>query len=474
LYNTAITVWITLALIYILINVATLLSSNIRLSMVLCISCIALEILSNEIIVYLCGTVASHALIFIVISVSVYRVFFDYRQGLFAAGFGIGIHFLDVLLVLTGVIPQVSVLYAAPGKAELEQYAILTVVTVIIGVLIAFSTINLGMNRYYRLRKILSENWKSDLVFLEQFSEQVSACSDEPSLYAQAAKAVAYIAPFCQSAIILLEDGKAAVQAASGWQDEALSHALRVLLKTGLPEEEMSFTVDTPNKTTVLCLSFECGTGSEAYMLVGTDDPQTPNEHRKKMLQNIAEISGNALSACRRLNQERSVARVDELTGVYNKRYFLEEWPGWLKRALEERTPLAVAIFDIDNFKSYNDTFGHLNGDKLLTRVAQTIRMQLRDRDAVARFGGEEFVVMFDKADLQMGFRIAERIRNAVQELQGGEILRTVTISGGIAALPDDPKDPDALLECADQRLYQAKRSGRNQICPVVNKGSFQ
>jgi diguanylate cyclase (GGDEF)-like protein len=201
-------------------------------------------------------------------------------------------------------------------------------------------------------------------------------------------------------------------------------------------------------------------------VLIGTDDPQMLNEHRKKMLINIAEISGNALSSCRRLDKERNRARIDELTGVYNKRFFLEEWPKWLMRAQEEHTPLAVAIFDIDFFKTYNDTYGHLNGDKLLTRLAQTIRKQIRDRDVVARFGGEEFVVMFDKADLQSAFRIAQRVRNAVQDMQGVEILRTVTISGGISAFPDDSIDPASLLECADQRLYQAKHSGRNQICP--------
>ena len=227
----------------------------------------------------------------------------------------------------------------------------------------------------------------------------------------------------------------------------------------------MSFTLEAPSKMTVLCLSFQCETGSQACMLIGTDDPETLNEHRRKMLLNIAELSGNALSARRRLHDERSRARTDELTRVYNKRYFIEEWPGWLERALEEKTPLAVAIFDIDNFKGYNDTFGHLNGDKLLIRVAQTISMQIRDQDVVARFGGEEFVVMFGNSDLQTGYHIAERIRHAVQELDGDEVLRSVTISGGIAALPGDPEDPAALLECADRRLYHAKKSGRNQNC---------
>jgi hypothetical protein len=85
------------------------------------------------------------------------------------------------------------------------------------------------MNRYYRLRKIISENWKNDLVFIEQFSEQISGCNDESSLYSQTAKAIAYIAPFYQSAIIIFTDGMAAVQTASGWEGETLSHALQVL-----------------------------------------------------------------------------------------------------------------------------------------------------------------------------------------------------------------------------------------------------
>ena len=213
----------------------------------------------------------------------------------------------------------------------------------------------------------------------------------------------------------------------------------------------------------MLCLAFECENGPPAYMIIGSDDMNTLNDHRRKMLLNLAQICGNALSSCRRLNDERSRSLMDELTGVYNKRYFLQVWHKWVDQALSDHNPMAVAVFDIDNFKGYNDTFGHVSGDKLLRRVAQTILSQLRDRDVVARFGGEEFVVMLENADLSLGFLVAERIRDAIQQLQGDEILRPVTISGGIAALPDDPHEPSALLECADQRLYYAKRNGRNR-----------
>ena len=143
-YDEALAAWITLALVYVAINIVTLISSNIRLNRLLCIASIALELTTNEIVVYLSGTIASHALIFMIISVSVYRVFFDYGQGLFAAVYGIGMHFLDVLLVLTGAVPQMSILYPALASAQLGHYAMLTLSSVIIGVFIAFSTINMG------------------------------------------------------------------------------------------------------------------------------------------------------------------------------------------------------------------------------------------------------------------------------------------------------------------------------------------
>jgi diguanylate cyclase (GGDEF)-like protein len=150
------------------------------------------------------------------------------------------------------------------------------------------------------------------------------------------------------------------------------------------------------------------------------------------------------------------------LTELYNKRYLQEQLPVMLKNASEAGEPLCAAMFDIDGFKSYNDTFGHPAGDALLKQVARTMDEVLRECDTAVRFGGEEFLVVFAGADLEGGAAAAERIRAAVGRIDSAN--RPVTVSGGVAAFPEDAQDGDSLVECADRRLYEAKRAGKNRV----------
>jgi diguanylate cyclase (GGDEF)-like protein len=129
---------------------------------------------------------------------------------------------------------------------------------------------------------------------------------------------------------------------------------------------------------------------------------------------------------------------------------------------------LAVFIFDIDHFKKYNDTHGHLPGDEILKSVAQVVRDNLRPGDVACRYGGEEFIVAMPGAKAPDGYAAAERIRAAIEstnfpraETQPGGRL---TISGGVAQFPQDGTSGTDLILHADQALYQAKAAGRNRV----------
>ncbi len=170
----------------------------------------------------------------------------------------------------------------------------------------------------------------------------------------------------------------------------------------------------------------------------------------------------------------RSLAFIDGLTGVANRRRFDEslhvEWRHCQRGAI----PLTLIMIDIDNFKHYNDLYGHQAGDACLQKVAAVIRAGLgRSHDLVARYGGEEFVCLLPDCAPQGAARKAEALRQAVAALdmphESSATAALVTISVGAATcIPDANTNPDQLLAAADAALYTAKTGGRNRVCETV------
>ena len=163
-------------------------------------------------------------------------------------------------------------------------------------------------------------------------------------------------------------------------------------------------------------------------------------------------------------------ARIDGLTGIANRRHFDEAYALEWRRAHRNQYPLSVILIDIDYFKRYNDSKGHIKGDACLKVVATSIENSAqRAADLVGRFGGEEFVVLVPHADARQSGELAERIRAAVAELKlvhgTSEVCDVVTISLGVASgIPHGATSPDGLLIAADQALYRAKDNGRNRV----------
>ncbi len=158
---------------------------------------------------------------------------------------------------------------------------------------------------------------------------------------------------------------------------------------------------------------------------------------------------------------------VDGLTGIYNKRYLVEQLDRELSRAARHGRPLTLVICDIDHFKRVNDEFGHLAGDQVLKEVAQLLKNRIRPDDVIARYGGEELAIILPETDLAGGVRIAEDLRRMIAAqmfaFEADEIH--VTISCGVAQLDPEWRSHDFVC-AADQRLYEAKRTGRNRVRP--------
>jgi len=188
----------------------------------------------------------------------------------------------------------------------------------------------------------------------------------------------------------------------------------------------------------------------------------------KLMLQMVTNLGSIALMHSRNIRSLRAQAHHDGLTGLMNKRGFMVELGKMIFSAENATQSLGVFIFDIDYFKRYNDTNGHLAGDELLKDLAGVVRGCLRQGDVACRYGGEEFVVAMPDVDAEGAMCCAERVRSAVEsyrfpheESQPGGRL---TISGGVAEFPHDGTNGTELLSHADQALYRAKGAGRNRV----------
>ena len=156
---------------------------------------------------------------------------------------------------------------------------------------------------------------------------------------------------------------------------------------------------------------------------------------------------------------------IDELTGIYNRRHFNITLNRELRRSIRYKKSLSLFVFDIDNFKSFNDDFGHIEGDKALQLVAGTLIKTFRSEDTVARMGGEEFAVILPECERQAALIACERFREQLRISSFQNLPREITISGGISGFPEHGYCVEELYIYADDLSYKAKRSGKNQIC---------
>jgi diguanylate cyclase (GGDEF)-like protein len=167
-----------------------------------------------------------------------------------------------------------------------------------------------------------------------------------------------------------------------------------------------------------------------------------------------------------RLEQEhQAAARTDPLTGLANRRAFLEVAAGRLRRHRQGRRPAAVLMFDLDHFKRVNDRFGHAVGDRVLCAFARAAGAQLRAEDVISRIGGEEFAAFLPDTGAQEAVAAANRVRvafaNAAEDVGG--VLVGTTVSAGVALAGED-ENLEPMLARADQALYAAKSRGRNRV----------
>lgn len=170
----------------------------------------------------------------------------------------------------------------------------------------------------------------------------------------------------------------------------------------------------------------------------------------------------------KRLHEElKELATTDSLTGLYNRRSFIEILNEEFNRARHRRLPLSLLMIDADHFKSVNDTYGHDMGDRVLKRLAQICRQILREGDSIGRLGGEEFAVVLPNIELCQACQVAERLRKTVADtiFSPKHSALKITVSIGVSTVREEVPNGEFLLTCADRALYDAKRKSRNAVC---------
>ncbi len=163
----------------------------------------------------------------------------------------------------------------------------------------------------------------------------------------------------------------------------------------------------------------------------------------------------------------QEMAITDALTQVYCRRYFLERFSEELKRSRKNKLCLCFLMIDLDNFKQFNDRYGHLVGDAILRQVSKTICDMVRQIDFIGRYGGEELAIVLAETDKEQASFAAERIRQAIEAsvIKAYDEELRVTVSIGVSTFPDNTDHMRDLIEMADQALYLAKETGKNKVC---------
>lgn len=342
------------------------------------------------------------------------------------------------------------------------------------------------------------EHLVKDLSLIYEIGQEVNSIIDLDKLYAKITETLKKYLRIHELAVLIYDDKKEelAVKAAYGFADD--DAVLRTTFRKG--EGISGLVADTGKKIYIKdtsrekrFLNYKCERPTEASSFLSVPlvykgevmgvvnfarmGAGTFTYQDVRMMSLVGGQVALAIANARLYTRTRELSVRDELTGINNRRYFQQMLQMEWKRAVRFHRRLSLIMVDVDHFKEYNDSFGHIQGDQALKHIGDLLKRNLREVDTVARFGGEEFVLLLPDTDKRGAIAVAEKVRLMIQKqrfiTEARKETRLVTISAGIATYPDDVSEMDDLIDRADIALYRAKENGRNRIelyAPVVKE----
>ncbi len=220
------------------------------------------------------------------------------------------------------------------------------------------------------------------------------------------------------------------------------------------------------NIRSLLCVPFLVKGKSHGCVLIEHTIPEAFDEDNVRLLEIITQQISIAIDNARLYEQLQEFANTDGLTQIYNRVFFQNRLQHELEQARQLGYEVSVILYDIDNFKRFNDTYGHLFGDIVLKTLAKLVKESIRKDDIVARFGGEEFIVLLPHTGKELACEKAEELRKKISELtiRDQSIEASVTVSMGVSTFPTLAQTELTLINSADEALYVAKKSGKNCV----------
>ena len=347
-------------------------------------------------------------------------------------------------------------------------------------------------SQYNRLL-IVERKARQQAEILQQMGVVLSSTLEQEQLLGLVLKYLMKLVPCDSSSIMLIQGKKARVVAARGglksshilpteinlpgdslFQEIVDGHRY-ILIQDAASDPRLNYLEGMDSMRSFICVPLVAHSTTVGLLTVGSAQAELYQEKDAALVQSFAGHVALALDNARLYREMRHSAHTDGLTGLYNRRYLHQELERELARSRRYGHPLSLIICDLDNFKKYNDQYGHLAGDDLLRELGDLMKSYIRKSDTAFRYGGEEFAVILPHTDQQSAIILSERLREAIstknflirEKLQIGHI----TISIGVASCPDDAIEVDSLINTADMALYEAKKT-KNRVCtrlPVMN-----
>jgi len=335
--------------------------------------------------------------------------------------------------------------------------------------------IGVSANAYNQLLNALLESHESEKVF-NQFSQVMSENLDSKALAEDAISLLINSTKIEAAAILIFRNGEVEVETSQGiFKPESLEdhQAVKEAIKSGktscitLPKNiqlDAVLTQFTPSEVFIQPIEFK---GTHLGVMVAATGAEYADDRTELTLNLFTRSMGLALNNALIHSKFQRLAAYDALTNVYNRRFGMSRLREDFARAVREKSPISVIMVDIDHFKKINDNYGHLVGDKAIMILASIMKNSCREGDVVVRYGGEEFLMVLPGASSKDAVHLAERIRHQIMDtvFKEGEQQIDMAASLGVCGYPETSvSDEVALIDKADQALYQAKQNGRNQV----------